>query len=245
MAAGKINQGNLELQELSGQEKLLERFFFQEYLMRYMGHFGAESEEDAWSYQIEYLIAGKDNDLDNLRNVANTICAIREAANTVYIFSDSNKCAIAEAMGTLLASAMTIPEASDILKIILLFGWAYAETTYDMKCLMSGGRVPLMKTDATWHYDLKNALSLNGDGQKTFNSGLSYGDYLRLLMSLQKEDELTARAMDVVEADIRQTAGNENFRLDGCLDSVEACVEIKSVYGYRCEITRNKAYITE
>jgi hypothetical protein len=245
MAAGKINQGNLELQELSGQEKLLERFFFQEYLMRYMGHFGAESEEDAWSYQIEYLIAGKDNDLDNLRNVANTICAIREAANTVYIFSDSNKCAIAEAMGTLLASAMTIPEASDILKIILLFGWAYAETTYDMKCLMSGGRVPLMKTDATWHYDLKNALSLNGDGQKTFNSGLSYEDYLRLLMSLQKEDELTARAMDVVEADIRQTAGNENFRLDGCLDSVEACVEIKSVYGYRCEITRNKAYITE
>jgi hypothetical protein len=245
LAAGRVNQGNMEISETSAIEETLERFLFQEYLLRYMGYYGAESDEDALTYQIEYLIAGKENDLDNLRSVANTIFGIREVANTVYIASDEEKCAIAEALGSLLASAMTIPEASGLLKWILLFGWAYAESTYDMKCLMAGERVPLMKDSQTWHYGLQNALALGDVTSDESSEGLSYADYLRILMSLQKEDTLTARAMDMVEADIRQTAGNEAFRLDGCMDCVEACVEIESVYGYSCEITRKKGYSTQ
>lgn len=242
MAAGQVNQGNWDTQDMSEAEQLLERFFFQEYLLRYMGYYGAESEEDALSYQIEYLVAGGKNDLENLRSVVNTIFAIREVANTVYIFSDQEKCVTAEALGYVLASAMTIPEAAELIKLILLFGWAFAESVYDVQCLMAGGKIPLMKDRDTWHYDLEKALKLGSIENSVEEQGLAYADYLRILMMLQNKEVLTARAMNMVEADIRQTPGNANFRLDGCLDALEVCVRVKSAYGYDCEITRQKQY---
>ncbi len=242
MALGKVNQGNWRTQEIGEAEQLLERFFFQEYLLRYMGYYGAESEEDALSYQIEYLVAGKENDLDNLKSVVNTIFAIREVANTVYIFSDQEKCLTAEALAYVLASAMTIPEAAELIKFILLFGWAFAESIYDVQCLMAGGRVPLMKDQDTWYYDLDKALKLGNTEKSLEERGLAYTDYLRILMMLQNTEVLTARAMNMVETDIRQTPGNAHFRLDGCLDALEVCVRVKSVYGYECEITRQKQY---
>ena len=249
MSANKINQGNIELEELSGTEEALERFFFQEYLLRYMGHYGAESEKGALCYQIEYLLTGGENDLANLKSVVNTIFAIREVANTIYIMGDQEKCMIAEALGIVLATAMTIPEAYELVKMILLFGWAFAESIHDVECLMAGGRVPLMKNSRTWFYGLDMALKLGSPSGQLSSSGdstgLSYEDYLRILMMLQNKDTLTSRAMNMVEADIRQTTGNEKFRLDGCLDTVEACVKTKSVYGHTCEITRRKSYSTQ
>lgn len=242
MTVGKVNQGNWKMEDTGEAEELLERFFFQEYLLRYMGYYGAESEEDTLSYQVEYLVTGGQNDLDNLRSVVNTIFAIREVANTVYIFSDQEKCMTAEALGYVLACAMTIPEAADILKLILLFGWAFAESVYDIQCLMAGGKVPLIKDRNTWHYDLEKALKLGSVEESIGEKGLAYADYLRILMTLQNKEVLTARAMNMVEADIRQTPGNAYFRLDGCLDALEVCVRVKSVYGYDCEITRQKGY---
>ncbi len=242
MEAGNVNRGNGKLPELSGEEELLERFFFQEYLMRYMGHYGAESEEDVLTYQAEYLVMGKENDLDNLRAVVNAVFAIREVANTSYIMADSDKNIIAETLGAALATAMTIPEAAGLIKLILLYGWAFAESIHDVKSLMSGGRVPLMKTEKTWYYDLEKALKLDCSDRETDSEGLSYEDYLRILMTLQSKETLTGRAMNMVEADIRQTQGNAAFRLDGCLDSLEIWVKYKSVFGYTCEVTRRKGY---
>lgn len=245
MEAGIVNQGNMNAERMSAEEELLERFLFQEYLLRYMGHYGAESEEDALSYQIEYLLTGEENDLENLKGVVNAVFAIREAANTSYIISDQEKCAVAETLGSLLASAMGISEAAVLVKFILLFGWAFAESVYDVKCLMMGERVPLMKNSYTWHYDLEYALHSDDEDQYGGMGGLSYEDYLRIFLMLQQEDLLTARAMNMVEADIRQTPGNERFRLDGCLDCVEARALLQSAYGYECEITRRKGYGTQ
>lgn len=245
--AGCLNQGNMDLEELSKGEKLLERFFFQEYLLKYMGHYGEEAEGITLSYQIEYLLTGKDSDIENLKSVVEAIFAVREVANTCYVFSNQKCRAIAEALALVLATAMMIPEAAEILEYILLFGWAFAESVYDIRCIMDGGRIPLMKTSDTWHYNLDSALNIYKElvvpAEET--EGLSYEDYLRIFMFLENQDKLTVRAMNMVEADIRATEGNEYFRLDGCLDAVEAVVCMKSAYGYNCEITRRKGYSTQ
>lgn len=247
IAAGSINKGNIVLEELTEAQKLLERFFFQEYLMRYMGHYGEESEEDALSYQIEYLIVGKDNDSQNLQDVVSYIFAIREVANTSYIIADEDSRVIAEGVAKVLAAAMGVPEAAEILEWILLFGWAFAESIYDIRCLMAGEEIPLMKSSETWYCSLDKALTFHqlAEDFSSEDEGLSYEDYLRIFMSLQDEDELTIRAMNMVEADLRATPGNKYFRLDGCFDSVEVAVHIKSAYGYTCEITRRKGYSTQ
>lgn len=243
MSGGNISQGNMVWQKDIDEPELLERYWFQEYLLEYLEHYGKQGSTNVLQYQIEYLLAGKDNDMDNLQSVVYRLCAMREVANAVYLFSDEVKCAEAELLASALASAMLVPEIEPMLKVSILLGWAYAESLYDVKVLLEGGEVPLMKTDETWHYGLSGALSGEADSADTLSDkGLSYEDYLRILMMLTDLDTLTARAMDMVEVDIRRTVGNEHFRLDACYGALEASVEVSSAYGYAYQITRRKSY---
>lgn len=241
MAGGKINKGNMAVED-SDTTQLMERFFFQEYLLRYLGHYGAEKEDGALSYQVEYLLRSNDTDVTNLKEVVNIICAIREAANALYIFSDAEKCAEAEGVATLLATLFQVPEIASLLKVALLLGWSYAESLYDVEVLLSGGRIPLIKDRTSWHYDMQSALNFGGNGPVEASDGLSYEDYLRIMMMFVDLDTLTGRAMNMVEADIRRTPGNSYFRLDNCYDQVEFGIRMKSAYGYEYEITRKKRY---
>lgn len=241
MSSGNCNQGNLQLEEDSGTDELLENFFFHEYLLRYMGCYGSESEEDALKYQLEYLLMGKNADRENLKAVAELLCAIRWAADAIYLYSDTEKSSEAEALGAAIAALLMIPEASEVLKNILLLGWAFAESIYDVRTLLNGGRIPLLKSDETWHYDLGNALAFNS-GSNQEETGLSYEDNLRILLMLGDEETITLRAMDMVEADIRQTSGNASFRLDGCVDCLEMSARITSSYGYETVVARRRGY---
>ena len=118
----------------------------------------------------------------------------------------------------------------------------FVESLYDVRSLLSGGRVPLIKTDDTWHYGLEGVLKAGKPNGQMSTVGMSYEDYLRVLLTVEKQELLTRRAMNMVEADIRQLPQNGLFRLDGCIDALEACVSVKSVYGYSCQITRQKGY---
>lgn len=239
---GKVSRGNLPLPETQWIEGMTERFFFQEYLLRYMGHYGQEDDKDALHYQIEYLIAGKNNDTENLKNIANRICALREAANALYLFSDEEKQLEAEVMAVLISAALTVPEIAPVLKIAIVLGWAYAESVYDVKSLLAGGKIPLIKDAATWHYSLSGALSGELEDSTIEGTGLSYVDYLRVFMSFTDLDKLTGRAMDMVEADIRITEKNAGFCLDACYDRIEFDIRMSSGFGYKYQIIRQRAY---
>jgi hypothetical protein len=257
MENGKTNKGNIAVSDSQGLEEAAERFLFHEYLIKYMGNYtntgssAENTEEDAYTnkeraldYQIEYLIAGKTSDVENLRNIANRLCLLREAANAVYIFSDETKCTEAEILATVIAVLVQAPEIEPLLKNSILLGWAYAESLYDVRTILAGGRIPLIKDENTWHYSLQGMLAddaENGIGDDS-SEGLSYADYLRIFMFLTDEDTITQRAMDMVEADIRRTDGNEAFRLDACIDMAEITVKSDSAYGYSCEVTRIMSY---
>lgn len=242
MEQGKISKGNLSLSETQWGEEITERFFFQEYLLRYMGRYGQEDVEDALRYQIEYLIVGKNNDTENLRSVANRICALREAANTLYLMSDENKQMEVEVIANLISTALTVPEVAPVLKVVIILGWAYAESVYDVKSLLSGGRIPLIKDAAAWHYGLEGALSGKLGDSTMEGVGLSYEDYLRIFMAFTDLDKLTGRAMNMVEADIRMTEKNVGFCLDACYDRVEFDIRMSSGFGYKYQMIRQRAY---
>ena len=242
MERNEVSLGNIPPVRKEWTEALTERFFFQEYLLQYMGRYGQEMAEDALKYQIEYLIVGKDNDTENLRSIANRICALREAANAMYLWSDAEKRSEAELVADLICSVIALPEIAPVLEIVIILGWAYAESVYDVKTLFSGGRVPLMKDQNSWHYGLDGALSGTLEDSTSEGQGLSYADYLRIFMSLTGLDKLTGRAMNMVEADIRITPGNEAFCLDGCYDSVEFDIRISSGFGYEYQLLRQIAY---
>lgn len=260
-----MNQGNWEEQDTQNTlGELTDRLLWQEYLLRYCGYFGDEKEDGLLQYQLEYLIAGKDNDTENLKSVVHRICAIREAANMLYLLSDQVKCGEAEAVATLIATALTIPELEPVFRAAILLGWAYVESLCDVKHLLGGETVPLLKAEGDWYTDLDcvlegmdelpesstgsgaqdaGGLSEGGGGSGAQGSGgLSYADYLRLLLALSNLETQTFRMMDIVEMDIRQTPGNEAFRLDGCIDKIAIQAVVDSKYGYQLTIDTVKQY---
>ncbi|MBD5544127.1 MAG: hypothetical protein HDR01_07805 [Lachnospiraceae bacterium] len=238
--------GLLEREGCSGADEL----FFYGYLLDKFGTYVNPLEKSRLKYQVEYLLAGKENDMDNLKWVVNRLLLIRETANVVYLFSDETKKAAAEALALTLAAVIQLPELAKLVQVAILFAWAYAESVYDVKQLLAGRRIPLMKTDETWHFGLEGMLSYEEglDDSKdqeeggAIADGLSYGDYLMLLLTTVNNETKTFRAMDLIEMDIRKTVGNEAFRMDGCVDYIEAAAAISSKFGYRCDITRDYCY---
>ncbi len=242
MENGRCSQGNILYESDLPGDKLMEHLLFQEYLMRYMRHYGEEGGQ-ALSYQIEYIIAGHNSDVENLKGVADAISFVREAANAIHIFKDEEKCAEAELVALIICSLFEVPKLKELMKIAVILAWAYIESLHDVEILLEGGRVPLLKSRDTWYYSLENALKgFQKNTTPSKGSGLSYTDYLRIMLMLMDVNTLTGRAMNLVEADIRLSPGNSAFRMDGCYCSVEAYAKVKSKYGYEQEATNLICY---
>lgn len=236
---GELNQGNWLGQEVS----ITERILFHEYMLRYAGFYGQEKEEGLLKYQIEYLLGGQGSDRENLAKVISTLCTIRSAANVIYLYGSSEKKALAEGVAAVLATAVLVPELAPVFETALLLGWAYVESLYDVKVLLAGGKVPLMKSDTDWHYDLDSILeSVDMQVTDTGQQGLSYKDYLHVLLYLTDGEKLTFRFLDIVEMDIRRTPGNEHFRMDGCIECLEVQTVLRSRSGYKHQVSAQTDY---
>ena len=212
---------------------------FQIYLFEKCGYYGEEMEKSLLKYQIEYILAGKNVDWQNLEYVASRLLRWREVANVIYILSDSAKIAEAKAAAAALAAVLACPALLEPVAYTILFAWAYVESLQDVKTLLAGGRVPIMKTAADWKTGInsltgvRESLSADSGGR-----GLNYKEYLQIMLFLQDREDRTFRAMDIMEMDIRRTPGNARFRMDACFDTYQADMSVSSRFGYAYEMTR-------
>lgn len=224
-----------EAAEVSGQPNEL---VFEAYLFEKFGYYGQELDKSLMKYQIEYILAGQDTDWQNLEQTAKRLLRWREAANVLYILSDTAKVAEAEAMAMALAAVTLLPALAEPVKYTILFAWAYVESLQDVKTLLSGGRVPLYKTSADWKTGINSIKNVRGSlTEDKGGKGLNYKEYLQIMLFLQDKSDRTYRAMDIMEMDIRRTSGNTRFRLDGCFDTYEARLSVASGFGYVYEMT--------
>lgn len=175
--------------------------------------------------------------------MAKRILRWREAANVLYILTDTAKVAEAEAMALALTAVCLCPELAEPVKYTILFAWAYVESLQDVKTLLSGGRVPIFKTASDWKTGLNSIKNVRGSlAEDEGGTGLSYQDYLQIMLFLQNKDTRTFRAMDIMEMDIRKTPGNARFRMDACFDTYQAELSVTSRFGYSYEMTRNYGF---
>lgn len=221
-----------------------EEVWFQLYLMEKCGSYTTPKENGGLDYEIEFLLAGKSSDRENLKWVVNRLLALRETSNFLYIMQDGEKKAEAEALALTLSAVLLFPELKDLITLSILIAWSFAESLQDVKILLEGGKVPLFKTKESWRLSLQNALSVeeNIGGRKEDTSGLNYQEYLHIFLLLSSQEQKQLRFMDVVEMDIRKTRGNESFRLDNCLEQMEVTAGIKSRMGQVFQITRRYGY---
>lgn len=225
-----------EAADVSGEPNEL---VFQAYLFEKCGYYGQEMDKSLLKYQIEYILAGKDTDWQNLEYVAKKLLKWREVANFLYILTDSAKIAEAEAMALALTAVALCPELAEPVKYTILLAWAYVESLQDVKTLLSDGRVPIYKTAADWKTGIGSIENVRGSlTEDNGGSGLNYQEYLRIMLFLQNQDTRTFRAMDIMEMDIRETAGNSRFRMDACFDTYQADLSASSGFGYSFEMSR-------
>lgn len=231
------------VEERTTKDTLPGLLLFDEYLLEKCSYYGQELEKSHMKYQVEYILAGKDNDLDNLKSIALRLLLLREAANVLYLFSDSEKKAVVSAIAEAVSAVILLPELKPLLEASILFAWAFAESVYDVRTLFQNGRIPLLKSKETWHTGLNSVLSgteQKGDGG--IRDGLSYADYLRVFLKLSGKEKKTMRLLDMVELDIRKTPGNADFRIDGCVDGIEITVNVVGKNRDAFEISRSCCY---
>ena len=219
----KKEAGNLVKESGETLEKLWLLQYLNTYFSCQSGAGSGGGASHALDYELEYCIGGKDTDARNLEQVANRLLLLREAGNFATIMKDSGKQALALEMASAAVGFTGIPPLIQAVQIGILLAWSYMESVLDVRCLLAGGKVPLIKETSEWQSDVslgQNALDKSGGQQEEL--GLDYREYLQLLMLTVREDTLVCRAMDVMEQNIRLLPGEEKFSMDHMIQGIEA-----------------------
>lgn len=222
LAKGRVNKG-IGLHEGADEaDGLAEELLYGEYLMKMCGNYRDKKENSLLSYETEYILYGLSSDVSNLSACLATIFAIRSVGNLISVYNNSNIKTQANNTSKLICTLILAPELAPLLADIILCLCALAESAADIKSLLAGGKVVLIKKENQWNLSLLKILSGDFKGNESCNEGLGYQEYLRVLLGLADKQKKLTRSLDIVEMDIRQTKGNEFFRIDECIDYMKA-----------------------
>ncbi|MCD8083842.1 MAG: DUF5702 domain-containing protein [Clostridiales bacterium] len=185
------------------------------------------------SYEVEYLIHGADTDRENLTDVANRLLAMREGLNLIHILSSSEK--RTQAMN--LAMAITgLASATPLVLVTMFFVmtvWALAESLADIKGLLSGKKVPLIKTDSDWYLGTDELLAMGRDRTVPAGggeNGFSYLSWLKILLFMDDTVQQEYRMMDLMQMNMRLLQDGFRMKNGVCRAEVSAQVNARHVF---------------
>lgn len=201
----------------------------------------------ALDYEMEYILAGKNSDKENLEAVVKKLLLLRFVPNYGYLQSDTAKRAEAEALALTLCTLLTVPAIAEAVTQALLFAWAFGECIMDVRALLKGNRVPLIKTGESWQLQMSELLTLGTEEDtkegKDTEGGMKYEDYMRMLLFLEDTSGIAMRGLDMIEKRLQTAGGCEWFLADSCVSRMEIksrcsfrrgiTYEFQTYYGYR------------
>lgn len=203
---------------------------FREYLLEQFQSYESGEQARSMSYQLEYLLCGKEKDAKNLEKVLQKILLLRAVPNYACLLTDTTRKNEANLLATTLCSALQVAGLAPVVEQAILLAWAYGESVAELQILMDGGEIASVKTKDRWILSLAE-LPLIGskhytkeDGEK---AGMDYKEYLRVLLLLTSRETLCMRALDLIERDT-------GIRADSCITRIQ----IKSV----CSLRRGLRY---
>ena len=244
MVSGRQLQQGMEMPDgVTADSSYTSGVLFQQYLMNHLGNYTDPSKESL-AYQMEYVFGGRDNDIDNLKSVASKLLFIREGVNFACLMADNVKRTEAQALAAAIASGFLVPPAAVVIESALLLCWAFAESVLDVRELFAGGKIPLVKTSADWQISLSNLSSLMeglDSMRKNNDHGMSYEDYIQVLVLSVSKEKKVIRAMDMIENTIRNK-GRAHFNMDSCVVALEAFADVKANKKKEFHIIRQYCY---
>ena len=215
------------------------------YLEEYFSCFIKNEKSHFLDYEMEYVLCGKDSEWENLEEALKRILLIREAANTAYLVQDKEKMLFVELLTSVVA--LMTGENPLVMKTIqagIIGAWAYFESILDIRALVAGEVIPLIKQENEWTTELKNILYIFDKEAKAkkCSTGLGYSDYLKQLLFMSADEKVAYRMMEVMEIAMKQQEAYENCKMDHMLVLLNYEVEFESKSIFQSFITTGKAY---
>lgn len=253
-----VSQGLLETPELPSHNQMAagetrtaplpEHLMLNEYCGKFFRYFPANKEgfqdqgvpgESGLSYEIEYIISGKDRDEENLTHVVNRLLAIREGLNLIHILSDSQKRHAAEELAALITGIAGLSPLVLLTTFFIMSVWAMGESLMDVRNLLAGKRVAIVKNAADWSLGLENLLTLGREGQmdtKGGGRGLTYLSWLKILLLMETIVRQEYRMMDMIQMNLcrkqpsfRMRRGTYQVRMTGRFNGKHVFFSLKFV----------------
>lgn len=234
----KLQEGNSSF-AVEGKSGVTGKALFANYLLRHFSSYTMPIEERKLRCEAEYLLSGKSTEAENLEAVLQKILWLRFPVNYTYLLSSRVKQAEAEATATTLCSLIALPELTTVIKHGILLAWAYGESIVDVQVLADKGSVPAIKNDENWQLQMSSLLNLGEkevkDSAKENENGLDYKKYLYALFVLKEKEELSMRALDMMEIQL----GNS---MDDCITQMQVKGVGRPYRGKKYELTSEFHY---
>lgn len=168
------------------------------------------SRETFLDNEVEYILNGWSKDSENLFIVKAELYLFRFCMNTLHVYMDAEKKALAES-AALAVTALLGGAGSSLIANLILWGWSMGESCIDISDLLKGKKVPIYKSKNEWKLDI--GIFKPGDDKSSFS--ISYRDYLRILLLMVPMDVKLARIADLIQ--LNTSMWKSNFKL---LDTV-------------------------
>lgn len=234
-----------------GVRRVLNRKSFHGYLKE-KGHQGKTIEQDKIVSLLQECANCRDQVL--LLLLAETGFRIGELLGVRYgedidyknhLLSDGGKRIQVETLALAIASGFLIPPAAAVIEAALIFCWAFAESILDVRELFAGGHVPLIKNSSDWQLSLSNLpniLDKLDSSRKDAGNGMSYEDYLQVLLMAKGKQDKVLRGMDMIECSVREKGKRPGFQMDHCITALEASADVKANRRKIFTVTRQYMY---
>ena len=219
----KISSNTLDCTNCVSERTRYDDILLNQYFLAYMSSYTDVKDSHSMKYELEYMICGKDDDSENLKGTITRILLIRCAANFAYLMTSPAKQSEALAVAATMAGFTVNPAIVEAVKYGLLAGWAYCESVLDLRTLMDGEKIPIIKSDETWTSGLSGISSLLSGRAKAKSSdiGLDYKGYIGGLLMFQSKSQELYRAMDLQEATVSGNSGYSEYRMDNSICSLD------------------------
>lgn len=211
----------------------VDMLLFSQYLLEQFSCYTKGDATGTQQYELEYILCGKEKDSDNLCGAVERLLAVREAANLAYLAADAGKQQLAYSVAVSLAGITANAAIIYAVKCGVLAAWALAESILDVRALLAGEKIALLKNSTQWTSDilhLGEAFSSFGKA-KGCSNGIPYERYLGFLIMLN-EQRASYRAMDIQETAIRKQEGYEHFCMDHMVTDARlvVCYQTKPLF---------------
>ena len=177
--------------------------------------------------EVEYILHGKASQNVNKTLAAGQLLLVRFGFDTLHVYTDPKKKELATAAAAALAGWWTGGAGIPVISNLIMCGWGMGEALLDVRELLDGKKVPVIKSEGDWKLDI----GLPKGGRKTDSVlSFSYHDYLRLFLMVLDEKSKLGRMEDLIQ--LNMGSSDPGFKVRDCNTciTIEAVISIKYLF---------------